>query len=88
MQAGEPVISVDTKKKLRHEVARSERLADRRPGLCRRRSPRPVLEGLARPWRASLVTAGAKPEGKPKDPVHPEVTGKGQTGRVNCVNLR
>ena len=51
------------------------------PGLC--------LMAWPRPWRASLVTAGCEARGKAEGlPFHPGVTGKGQTGRVNCVNLR
>jgi hypothetical protein len=57
--AGQPIISVDTKKKLRHEVARSEwtrRLEDRPGAGC-------VVSGLCsmawpHPHRASLATAG------------------------------
>ena len=59
--AGEPIISVDTKKKLRHEVARSEwtrRLEDRPDAGC-------VVSGLCsmawpHPQRASLATAGCE----------------------------
>ena len=31
---------------------------------CRRRSPRPVLDGLAPPWRASLANGGVRSSGK------------------------
>jgi hypothetical protein len=41
--------------------------ADRRSGLCRWRSTRLVLDGLAPPLTCVAVRRGAKLEGKPKD---------------------
>ena len=65
-------------------------LADRRAGLCRMRSFGPVLDGLAPPSTCVAVcAAGFEAWGNAEGPLfHPGVTGKGQTGRVNCVNLR
>ena len=54
------------------------------------RSLRPVLDGLAPPSACVAGNGGVRSsEGKPKDPCTIQgVTGKGQTGRVNRVNLR
>jgi hypothetical protein len=43
-----------------------------------------VLNARPRSWHASLVTAGCEAREKAQGPTfHPEVTGKGKTGRVN-----
>jgi hypothetical protein len=54
------------------------------------RSFGPVLDGLAPPSTCVAVcAAGFEARGNAEGPLfHPGVTGKGQTGRVNCVNLR
>jgi hypothetical protein len=65
LERGQPVISVDAKKKLRHEVARCERtrrLEDRPDAGC-------VVSGLCsmawpHPRRASLATAGCEALGE------------------------
>ncbi len=45
--------------------------------------------GLPAALRASLVTAGSEARRKAQGFLfHPGATGKGKTGRVNCVNLR
>src|SRR5215475_14397771 len=50
------------------------------PGACSRSAP---------PCRALPVTAGCGAQGKAQGPPsHPGVTGEGQAGRVNRVNLR
>jgi hypothetical protein len=54
-----------------------------------KRSSGLVLKGLSPPRRASLVTAGSGARRKAQGfPFHLGATGKGKTGRVNCVNLR
>jgi len=43
-----------------------------------------VLNACSRSWHASLVTAGCEAREEAQGPMcHPEVTGKGKTGRVN-----
>lgn len=43
-----------------------------------------VLNARSRSWHASLATAGCEAREKAQGPMrHPEVTGKGKTGRVN-----
>lgn len=83
--AGEPVISVDTKKKLRHEVAyceRTRRSEVRRdvgcvvPGECS--GPVPALTCVAS--NCGVRSSGKKPK---RVPFHPGGAGKGKAGRVN-----
>jgi len=46
-----------------------------------------VLKGLSPPRRASLVTAGSEARRKAQElSFHLGATGKGKTGRVNCVS--
>ena len=73
---------------LRHEVALSELTRGLEGRLCRSRSSGRVLTpGLS--CRALPVTAGCGAQGNAQGfPSHPGITGQGQAGRVNRVNLR
>jgi hypothetical protein len=64
-------------------------LADRRPAYYRMRSFRPRARRPGPTLDVRRREAGCEARGKAKGPlIHPGVTGKGQTGRVNRVNLR
>jgi transposase len=64
---GEPVISVDAKKKLRHEVARGERTRRSEVRPMPGRSPGPVLEGLAPPLTCGGHGQGADRTGESRE---------------------
>ena len=55
---------------------------------CSTVSSERVLNARPRSWNASLATAGCEAREEAQGPLlHPEVTGKGKTGRANVVNL-
>ena len=79
---GEPVVSVDTKKKVRHEVARSERARRSEVRPMPVVAPGPCSTDLAPPSTCVAVKRGAKLGGKPKDSC--SIQGLRARGRPEC----